>query len=112
MKRIVQALLEKCANILIRMRADSGYGKPWLYGIGEQLGVEYSIGIGMNNVLKRNTEELLQKAVDQYEETSDAHGSSPALTTRPAPGSSRGGSSSSVKPTPRALTRIIHEGEA
>ena len=72
LKRIVQALLEKCANILIRMRADSGYGKPWLYGICEQLGVEYSIGIGMNNVLKRNTEELLQKAVDQYEETSDA----------------------------------------
>ena len=72
LKRIVQALREKFANILIRVRADSGYGKPWLYGIGEQLGVEYSIGIGMNNVLKRNTEELLQKAVDQYEETSDA----------------------------------------
>ena len=72
MKRIVQALREKFANILIRVRADSGYGKPWLYGICEQLGVEYSIGIGMNNVLKRNTEELLQKAVDQYEETSDA----------------------------------------
>ena len=72
LKRIVQALREKFANILIRVRADSGYGKPWLYGICEQLGVEYSIGIGMNNVLKRNTEELLQKAVDQYEETSDA----------------------------------------
>jgi len=71
LKRIVQALREKFANILIRVRADSGYGKPWLYGICEQLGVEYSIGIGMNNVLKRNTEELLQKAVDQYEETSD-----------------------------------------
>ena len=72
LKRIVQALRETFANILIRVRADSGYGKPWLYGICEQLGVEYSIGIGMNNVLKRNTEELLQKAVDQYEETSDA----------------------------------------
>ena len=72
LKRIGQAVREKFANILIRVRADSGYGKPWLYGICEQLGVEYSIGIGMNNVLKRNTEELLQKAVDQYEETSDA----------------------------------------
>ena len=57
LKRIVRVLREKFANILIRVRADSGYGKPWLYGICEQLGVEYSIGIGMNNVLKQNTEE-------------------------------------------------------
>lgn len=69
LKRIVHALREKFPGVLIRLRADSGYGKPWLYGICEWLDVEYSIGIGMNKVLKRNTEELLQKAVETHEKT-------------------------------------------
>ena len=56
LKRIVQALREKFPDILIRVRADSGYSKPRLYELCERLDVEYSIGIGMNNVLKRNTE--------------------------------------------------------
>jgi hypothetical protein len=40
-----------------------------LYRACEALGVEYSIGIGMNPVLKRNSEELLQTAVERYAET-------------------------------------------
>ena len=72
LKRIVQALREKFPGVLIRVRADSGYAKPWLYEICERLDVEYSIGIGMNNVLKRNTEELLQKAVEMYEKTGES----------------------------------------
>jgi hypothetical protein len=55
--------------VLIRLRADSGYAKPWLYCLCEQLNVEYSIGIGMNNVLKRNSDELLQNAVEMQETT-------------------------------------------
>jgi hypothetical protein len=35
----------------------------------EQLNVEYSMGIGMNNVLKRNSDELLQNAVEMQETT-------------------------------------------
>ena len=71
LKRIVKALREKFPDVLIRVRADSDYGKPWLYGICERLDVEYSIGIGMNNVLKQNTEELLQKSVEKQEKTSE-----------------------------------------
>ena len=71
LERIVQALRDKYPDVLIRVRADSGYGKPWLYRICERLDVEYSIGIGMNNVLKRNTEELLQKAVEKCEKTGE-----------------------------------------
>jgi hypothetical protein len=69
LQRVVHALREKFPDVLIRLRADSGYAKPCLYQTCEQLGVEYSIGIGMNNVLKRNTEDLLQTAVEQRDTT-------------------------------------------
>jgi hypothetical protein len=69
LQRIVHALREKFPHVLIRLRADSGYAKPWLYQLCEGMDVEYSIGIGMNNVLKKNSEKLLQKAVEQYEMT-------------------------------------------
>ena len=52
LKRIVQALRENFPDILNYVRADSGYSKPWLHGLCECLDVEYSVGIGMNNVLK------------------------------------------------------------
>jgi hypothetical protein len=67
LERIVRALREKFPHVLIRLRADSGYGKPWLYRACERLDIEYSIGIGMNSVLKKNSEELLDKAVKEYE---------------------------------------------
>ena len=70
-QRIVGALRQKFPHVLIRVRADSGYAKPWFYRLCERLGIEYSIGIGMNSVLKRNSEELLQKAVEQCEQTGE-----------------------------------------
>jgi hypothetical protein len=69
LQRVVGALREKFPDVLIRLRADSGYAKPWLYRVCERLGVEYSIGIGMNPVLKRNSEELLQNAVEKQEQS-------------------------------------------
>ena len=71
LNRNAQALRKKLPNVLIRVRADSGYGKSWFYEICEWLDVEYSIGIGMNNVLKRNSKELLQKAMQTYAKTGD-----------------------------------------
>jgi len=70
-QRIVRVLREKFPHVLIRVRADSGYAKPWFYRLCERLGVEYSIGIGMYPVLRRNSEELLQQAVEQYEQTGE-----------------------------------------
>ncbi len=70
LQRIVRALRAKFPHVLIRIRADSGYAKPWFYRLCEELDIEYSIGLGMNAVLKRNSEELLEKAVQQYEATS------------------------------------------
>lgn len=71
LRRVVRALREKFPDVRIRVRADSGYARPRLYETCEQLEkVDYSIGIGMNNILKQNSEELLQTAVEQYEATS------------------------------------------
>jgi hypothetical protein len=69
LERIVEALREKFPHVVIHVRADSGYAKPWFYRVCERLGVLYSIGIGMNNVLKRNSEELLHEAVERYQTT-------------------------------------------
>ncbi len=66
---IVRALRKKFPHVLIRLRADSGYSKPWLHELCDRLDVEFSIAIGMNKVLKRNSEETLDKAVKQFEET-------------------------------------------
>lgn len=69
LKRIVRALRERFPQVVIHVRADSAYARPWFYRVCERLDVFYSIGIGMNTVLKRNSEELLQNAVDAYEQT-------------------------------------------
>jgi hypothetical protein len=68
-ERIVRALRERFPLVLIRVRADSGYAKPWFYRLCERLDIEYSIGLGMNAVLKRNSEELLEQALEQCEQT-------------------------------------------
>lgn len=67
--RIVAALRSKFPDVQIVLRADSGYAKPALYEWCEQRRVQYTIGIGMNKVLKKNSEELLKKAVELYEQT-------------------------------------------
>jgi len=43
--------------------------QPWLYRVCERLDLLYSIGIGMNKVLQRRSEELLRTAVEAYEKT-------------------------------------------
>ena len=69
LQRIVQALRARFPGVLIRLRADSGFAKPKLYEACERLDIDYSVGIGMYPPLQRNSEELLEKAVDQYEAT-------------------------------------------
>ena len=71
LRRIAGALREKFPEVLIRLRADSGYARPRLYEACERLGIEFSIGLGMNAVLRRNSDELLQQAVERYEATGE-----------------------------------------
>lgn len=69
LERVVKALRAKFPDVVIHVRADSGYAKPWFYRVCERLDVFYSIGIGMNNVLKRNSDALLKTAVEEHEKT-------------------------------------------
>ncbi|MCL4202453.1 MAG: transposase [Pirellulaceae bacterium] len=83
LQRVVSALRAKLPGFLIRLRADAGYAKPWLYRLCEPLDVEYSISIGMNRVLKQQTEELLQTAVQQCEANFLGTNRRVAVTYRP-----------------------------
>jgi len=56
-------------DVRILFRGDSGVGKPALYERCEAFRVEYSIGIGMNSVLKKRSQTLLEEAIRQFEQT-------------------------------------------
>ena len=69
LERVVARLREKFPGVLIRVRADAGFARPRMYEVCERLEVDYSIGLGMNAVLKRYSDELLQIAVNTFEAT-------------------------------------------
>lgn len=56
-------------DVRITIRADSGFAGPTFYEGCEGLGIDYSVGLTMNDVLKRLSEPLLQRAVAQFEAT-------------------------------------------
>ncbi len=67
--RVVEALRAKNPDVRILLRADSGYGTGKFYETCERLQIEYTIGIGMNQVLKDRSESLLKQAQQQFEAT-------------------------------------------
>jgi hypothetical protein len=67
--RVVAALRARNPDVRIHLRADSGYAAPAFYRACERLEIDYTIGLGMNPVLKRRSDALLEQAVRQYEET-------------------------------------------
>lgn len=69
LERIVRRLRAVWPDVVIRWRGDCGFGAPEVYEGSESLDVEYTIGLAMNPVLKQNSEETLQLAVKQYEQT-------------------------------------------
>jgi hypothetical protein len=102
--RVVRALQAKFPDVWIKVRADSGYAVPRFYETNESLRIEYTIGIGMNAVLKRVSADLLQQAVEQYDETGQPQRLFTGFSIKRAPGPSRVGWSLSVKPTPKEPT--------
>lgn len=66
---LVNRLRAVWPDVQISIRADSGFGVPKMYTLCEGLGLDYTLGLGMNAVLKRESESLLKEAVQQYEET-------------------------------------------
>ena len=59
---LVGRLCEVWPDIDLDLRADSGFAVPEMFDTCERLRLWYSIGYGMNAVIKRNSEDLLGNA--------------------------------------------------
>jgi len=66
---LVRRLRAAWPDVRISLRGDSGFAVPKTYQLLEELGVDYTLGLAMNAVLKRQSEEILAEAVRNYEET-------------------------------------------
>lgn len=69
---LVGRLREVWPDVHIVVRADSGFATPLMYKICDDLGITFTIGLGMNSRLKKLSEELLNQAVNAYAETQQA----------------------------------------
>lgn len=104
--RVVTALCQRNPDVRVHLRADSGYATPKFYEVCERLWIDYTIGLGMNPVLKRESDELLAQAVAHYEQTGQPQRLFTAFWYRAKPGTPSAGSSSSAKPTLKAQTAV------
>jgi hypothetical protein len=69
--QVVNALRKHRPDIRIHVRGDAGFGMPWMYQTCEQNGLFYTFGFSSNPRLKRLTEDLMQRAVEQYDRTKE-----------------------------------------
>lgn len=67
--RVVNALRKERPDIQIHVRADAGFGLPLMYNTCEENGLSYTLGFATNPRLKKLTEGLMQRAVEQYGQT-------------------------------------------
>ncbi|MEZ6058392.1 MAG: IS1380 family transposase [Planctomycetaceae bacterium] len=77
---VVTKMRQRCPDVDIEVRADSGFGVPAMYEVCERLRVWYTFGIGMNSRLKRESEDLLETAVTEYGRTDQKQRLFTALT--------------------------------
>lgn len=66
---LVQRFRAVWPDVKIHLRGDSGYGVPIMYNVCEELEIYYTFGLAMNSVLKRLSDDLLQSAIQKYEQT-------------------------------------------
>jgi hypothetical protein len=59
---LVQRLRQVWPGVHLHIRGDAGYGVPWMYAVCERLSVDYTFGIATNNVLKKRSAALLERA--------------------------------------------------
>ncbi len=66
---VVGRLRQAWPDVRIHLRGDSGFGTPTMYEACEKLNVDYTLGIGMNARLKKDSDSLLGNAVAEWEKT-------------------------------------------
>ena len=57
-------------DVVIEVRGDSGMAIPVMYEVCERLGLQYTLGLKLNSVLKARSDALLAQAVARHERTS------------------------------------------
>jgi Transposase DDE domain group 1 len=67
--RVVNALRQERPDIAVHVRGDAGFGLPRMYQVCEENGLTYTFGFATNERLKRLTEDLMNQAVQQYQQT-------------------------------------------
>jgi len=67
--RVVNALRQERPDITIHVRGDAGFGVPWMYEICEKNNLTYTFGFAANARLQKLTEELMNQAIQQYDQT-------------------------------------------
>jgi len=66
---VVGRLRQVWPDVRIHLRGDSGFGTPKMYEACEKLRIDYTLGIGMNARLKKDSDSLLENAVAEWEKT-------------------------------------------
>jgi hypothetical protein len=69
LEHLVKRLRQVWPGVHIHARGDAGYGMPWMYHVCERLSVDYTFGITANNVLKKRSESLLERAQANFAAT-------------------------------------------
>lgn len=68
--RVIDALRRRYPDVEIHVRADSGFAKPKLYrALESRVGVTYSIGYQMNSLMRKKSEELMQRVLAAYKQS-------------------------------------------
>jgi hypothetical protein len=71
LEKVVQRLRRAWPDLRLHFRGDSGFGVPHMYDACERLGVDYTIGLGMNARLKQLSENTLKTAIERFEATGE-----------------------------------------
>jgi len=66
--RVVNALRKERPDIQIHIRGDAGFASPRMYELCEKNRLSYTFGFSTNPRLKKLTEELMNRAVGQFEQ--------------------------------------------
>ena len=106
---LTRRVRQRFPDVEIHFRADSAFGVPLMFDACERSRVTYSMGEKMNQVLQRNSDEVLALATSQFATTSSPrpgsrNGCSRASMIRPVRGTRHGSPSSRPKPTRRGPT--------
>ncbi len=71
LRYVVKRLREVWPDVEIVVRGDAGFGVPVMYDVCRELRLTFTFGIGMNPVLKRESKDLMERAVALYEQAKE-----------------------------------------